>query len=191
MTEWSFTRNNGYMSSTVFIAMGSNLGDRRAHLIEGWLSLEAALSIQAESAKVSSLYETSPIDMSDDLPGNFYNVVVCCETEHSAEKVLALILTCEKVMGRERTQKNASRSIDLDLLCFNDLELKLPSLILPHPRIAERGFVLEPLFEIAPQLLIPGQGTVASLRKQWLNRAQSSGEQVNRIEGPTWVNVEI
>ena len=105
---------------------------------------------------VSSLYRTAPVGLRRQ--PDFINAEAQVETTPAPRALLAALLDIEHRHGRERSFRNAPRTLDLDLLLFGDQRLDLPGLTLPHPRLAERAFVLAPLAEIAPDLTIPGHG---------------------------------
>ena len=135
------------------IALGSNLGDRRAHLEWAVDRLRELLT----NVRVSSFIETEPVDMpGPQLP--FLNGGVVGETALAPEALLGELLALERERGRERTGVRAPRTLDLDLLLYGDLIVDSPALVIPHPRFAERAFVLEPLAEIAPQMRDPRTG---------------------------------
>jgi 2-amino-4-hydroxy-6-hydroxymethyldihydropteridine diphosphokinase len=130
-----------------FIALGSNLGDRWAHLRSGLVEMARA-GIPAVAS--SSVWETEPVDTGDSYW--FLNMVVRIETETPPLDLLELLLEVERREGRIRTERNAPRVLDLDLLLLGDYRLEGPRLTLPHPRMWERRFVLAPLAELAPDL---------------------------------------
>jgi len=135
------------------IALGSNLGDRRAHLEWAVDRLRELLT----NLRVSSFIETEPIDVPGPQPP-FLNGAVVGETALASEALLGELLALERERGRERTGVRAPRTLDLDLLLYGDLIVDSPALVIPHPRFAERAFVLEPLAEIAPQMRDPRTG---------------------------------
>jgi 2-amino-4-hydroxy-6-hydroxymethyldihydropteridine diphosphokinase len=137
------------MPHTAYIGMGANLGDRVANLEEAVTRLREC----GEVTRVSSWYESEPVDVKDQ-PW-FVNGVAELETELDAETLLRALLTIEKSMGRERVRDKGPRSIDLDLLLFDNETVNTPELTLPHPAMHERRFVLEPLNEIAPDAAHP------------------------------------
>ncbi len=140
------------------IGFGSNLGDRQANLRRARNYLRALQCVAAIRAS-GPLFETSPVDC-DKSAGNFLNTVVEVELTISArpECLLAGVRGIEVTLGRPtRYPKNASRPIDLDLLYVGDLVRATPLLVLPHPRLHERRFVLAPLAVIRPDLMLPGQ----------------------------------
>jgi 2-amino-4-hydroxy-6-hydroxymethyldihydropteridine diphosphokinase len=144
---------------TVAIALGSNLGDRRAHLDFAASRLESVLT----QLRVSRYHETDPVGVPDEQPA-FLNAAAVGETAITARELLDALLTIERERGRERPFPGAARTLDLDLVLFGDLVSSDPTLTVPHPRFRERRFVLEPLADVAPDLVDPVTGlTVAEL----------------------------
>ena len=144
----------------VAIALGSNLGDRDAHLRFAVSRLSALVS----GLRVSRWYETDPVGVGPQ--PRFLNGAVVGDTIRSPRELLDELLAIERARGRERPFPGAARSLDLDLVLFGDVTLNEPGLELPHPRFRDRRFVLEPLAEIAPDLRDPVTGrTVGEL---WL-----------------------
>jgi 2-amino-4-hydroxy-6-hydroxymethyldihydropteridine diphosphokinase len=138
------------------IALGSNLGDRLANLRKARDQIRALDGVTGLMVQ-SALYETSPVNCE---PGaeNFYNAVIEIGFDKSAEELLTSLQRIEQALGRERShQRNVSRTIDLDLLYFGSEQSADAHLQLPHPRMTERRFVLQPLSDIAPDLRLPGQ----------------------------------
>jgi 2-amino-4-hydroxy-6-hydroxymethyldihydropteridine diphosphokinase len=131
-----------------FLSLGSNLGDREAHLLEALDRLEAA---GIHILRRSSIYETEP----QDLPHQpwFLNIVVEVETELFPRLLLARAQAIELGMGRRREVSKGPRPIDIDILLFGSFIIGTRELQVPHPRMSERRFVLEPLAELAPDLL--------------------------------------
>jgi 2-amino-4-hydroxy-6-hydroxymethyldihydropteridine diphosphokinase len=138
--------------STAYIALGSNLGEREAHLAAALRALRDTAGVRVE--RVSSWYETRPVG-GPPTQGNYLNGAAELSTTLSPEALLAVLLAIETANGRERTVKDGPRTLDLDLLLYDDLVRESPDLILPHPRMHERLFVLEPLAEIAPGAVHP------------------------------------
>jgi 2-amino-4-hydroxy-6-hydroxymethyldihydropteridine diphosphokinase len=137
-----------------YVGLGANLGDR-----EG--TIRAAVAALPGVLAVSSLRETEPVGVTDQ--PRFLNGVAALETELSARDLLDTLLALERRLGRERRERWGPRTIDLDLLLFGEEAIDEPGLTVPHPRLHERRFALEPLAEIAPDALIPGRGRVANL----------------------------
>jgi len=128
----------------VFVALGSNLGDPADNLRTALASLPSAVSVQ----DVSSAYSTEPVGLREQ--PDFLNAVVRLRTALEPRELLAELKRIEADMGRQRTVLFGPRTIDLDLLMYDELEVDETGLHLPHPRMHERRFVLEPLAEIAP-----------------------------------------
>lgn len=137
------------MMEQVFIALGSNLGDRRNNLNRALEALSATVRLTVRS----SVYETDPAYVTDQ--PLFLNMVIAGETELLAEPLLSELKRIEDDLGRVPTRRNGPRVIDLDILYYGDQVMETDRLIVPHPRIAERLFVLEPLVEIAPEMHHP------------------------------------
>ena len=133
----------------VYIGMGSNLGDRDSHLRAALAALGAFIQITA----FSSVYDTAP-QLVEDQP-RFYNAVCAGSTSLDPLPLLHALKSIEVALGRAASRRYGPRLIDLDLLLYDDCILNEPELTVPHPRIAERAFVLLPLAEIAPQLRHP------------------------------------
>jgi 2-amino-4-hydroxy-6-hydroxymethyldihydropteridine diphosphokinase len=162
---------------TGYVALGSNLGDRLAHLQAGLDGLVArGLAVSA----VSAVWETDPVDTED--ARRFLNAAVRIETDLSPEEVLALLLDVERERGRVRSVRNAPRPLDLDLLVLGDLRRSGADLELPHPRMWERAFVLLPLAEIAPGLRAPSGGAIAHHARRLA--ASRSCERAGRLALP-------
>jgi len=142
---------------TAYLALGSNIGDREANLREALARLEAA---DVRVTRKSSIYETEPRYVRDQ--PEFLNAVVEAETGLFPLQLLKRARKIEKEMGRQRVTPNGPRNIDIDILFYGKSVIDAPELQVPHPRIAERSFVLEPLAEIAPQLRHPLTGKTAS-----------------------------
>ena len=145
----------------VAVALGSNLGDRHAHLTFAIARLAGLLA----GLTVSSFHDTEPVGVGPQ--PRFLNGAAVGETTESARGVLEALLAIESERGRVRPHPGAARSLDLDLVLFGDARIDEPGLIVPHPRFRERRFVLEPLAEIAPAMRDPVTGlTVAELLRR-------------------------
>ncbi|MGA3215501.1 MAG: 2-amino-4-hydroxy-6-hydroxymethyldihydropteridine diphosphokinase [Acidimicrobiales bacterium] len=138
------------MSTEVFVALGSNMGDRMGYLeaaVQGLRAVACAL-------EVSPVYETAPLGGP---PGQerFLNCVVRLETDLEPRQLLEVARGLEARAGRVRTVSNGPRTLDVDILLVDDLQISEPDLVVPHPRMEERGFVLAPLEDLAPSR-VPG-----------------------------------
>jgi len=153
-----------------YIALGSNLGDRGAHLRSGLERLEQS---EIRPVAVSSVWETEPVAAPG--PGWFWNMAIRAETRLPALALLDRLLEIERSRGRRRSVRNGPRTLDLDLLMLGELRLDHVRLALPHPRMWRRRFVLEPLSEIAPELRNPATGRTAAEESDCL------AERVRRI----------
>lgn len=136
------------------IALGSNLGERERLLNQAIAHLRTLPKLRVE--KVSSFLETDPVGGPPG-QGRYLNGAVLLATDLTPRELLDVLLATEHLLGRDRSSntRNAPRTIDLDLLLYADLQIHEPGLIVPHPRMHEREFVLRPLAEIAPELIHP------------------------------------
>jgi len=163
----------------VFIGLGSNLGDRAAFLRLAVRGMREIGNVVA----VSSLYETTPVGYRDQ--PDFLNAVVALETTLPPQAVLAALRVLEVAAGRQRPFPNAPRTLDLDLVLYDEVVMQTPELTLPHPRLHERAFVLVPLAELAPAVRHPLLGkTVADL----LDALGDVSVVVRKIASPTWAD---
>ena len=143
-----------------YVGLGANLGDRERTLREAVDALGAEEGI--EVAAVSTLRETDPVGAG--VQPRFLNGVAALETSLGARELLDRLLAVEQRFGRVRVPgEHGPRTLDLDLLLYGDETFDEPGLAVPHPRMHERRFVLEPLAELAPGLVVSGRGTVESL----------------------------
>ncbi|WP_433746173.1 2-amino-4-hydroxy-6-hydroxymethyldihydropteridine diphosphokinase [Falsibacillus pallidus] len=140
------------MTNQAYLSLGSNIGAREAYLQKAIHSLHVHPEIRVE--KISSIYETDPVGYTDQ--GNFLNMAIQVETSLTAEQLLSACLETELELGRKRDIKWGPRTIDLDILLYNNENIETEKLIIPHPRMAERAFVLIPLLEINPEPLRNG-----------------------------------
>jgi 2-amino-4-hydroxy-6-hydroxymethyldihydropteridine diphosphokinase len=149
-----------------FIGLGSNLGDREEHLRQAVRALDSAPGITVK--QVSSVYETEPVGGPSQ--PDYLNAVVEIDTQLGPRAIFEACMTIEHALGRERATEEhwGPRVIDLDLLTIGDLVISDPDLEIPHPRLAERAFVLVPFSEIAPYIDVPGQGKVHELEERLL-----------------------
>ena len=142
-----------------YVALGSNLGEPRQQVLDAFAALGELPGTRV--LQRSPLYRTPPWGVLDQPP--FINAVAELETTLSPEALLQHLLAIEQRAGRVRAERNGPRTLDLDLLHVEGTRRADPSLTLPHPRLAERAFVLLPLNDVAPDLHLPGQGRVAEL----------------------------
>lgn len=138
------------MKTTVYLALGSNLGDRAAELRAAIRNLE---SRDLRIVRVSSVWETAPMYLENQ--PQFLNAVVEAETQLYPMRLLLRVANIELEMGRKRDVANGPRNIDIDVLLYGSSVVDLPALQIPHPRLHERAFVLQPLAELAPGLRHP------------------------------------
>jgi 2-amino-4-hydroxy-6-hydroxymethyldihydropteridine diphosphokinase len=153
------------------VALGSNLGERIAHLRNARKEI-AAMSGALPPVRSSAIYETEPVDCEKGAT-KFFNAVIEFGYAGPPEELRRSLAAIERTLGRPAThERNVSRPIDLDLLYFGDLIMDIAELRLPHPRMADREFVLRPLADIRPDLVLPKQTeTVGDL----LSRLPASG----------------
>jgi 2-amino-4-hydroxy-6-hydroxymethyldihydropteridine diphosphokinase len=140
---------------TVYLSLGSNLEDRQHNLQIALQKLQPFVHIQ----RISSVYETEPVGYLDQ--PYFFNIVCWGETLLTAKELLTQIKAIEKAVGRQPTMRNGPRLIDIDILFYDTCIYVDEHLILPHPRIKERAFVLIPLVEISPDVIDPHSGCTA------------------------------
>lgn len=141
---------------TVFIALGSNLGDRLEQLRAGIKLLERHPEIGVRAK--SRIFETEPFGVNS-AQGAYLNAAAKLETSLSAHELLNIMLEVERTKGRERKERWGARTLDLDILLYGSEIISEPNLEIPHPRMLERSFVLAPLADIAANLEIPGRAT--------------------------------
>jgi 2-amino-4-hydroxy-6-hydroxymethyldihydropteridine diphosphokinase len=172
---------------TAYIGLGANLASYAGPPPD---TLTAAVSRLADLGRViarSSLYRTDPVGFAHQ--PQFVNAVVALDTELEPRDLLKKLLEIEKEFGRDRSAgiPNGPRTLDLDILLMGDLKISEPGLQIPHPRLAERAFVLIPLSEIAPNLRIPGQQeTVADSAKKLQSHIEGESDAVVRMESDRW-----
>ena len=149
-----------------YVALGSNLGNPAVTVDE---AIEALAALRGSILRaMSSLYRTAPVGISEKLrhQPDFINAVVVLDTRLPPHELLDELFAVEAHFGRQRSVRNAPRTLDLDLLLYGDLVVDDERLTLPHPRLHQRAFVLAPLAEIVPGLLIPGHGPVEALLEE-------------------------
>ena len=150
------------MKHVAFIGLGSNLSDPAAQVSQ---ALDALDSLpQTRLLKRSSLYRSAPVGYLDQ--PDFINAVAQVETELAPHALLDILLALEQECGRTREFRNAPRTLDLDVLLYDDLVHHEHGLTIPHPQMHLRAFVLQPLLEIAPECVIPGVGLAADAVRQ-------------------------
>lgn len=160
------------MAHTVYLALGSNLGDRYKHLADALQYLRGTINIE----RISSVYETEPVGYLEQ-PA-FLNLVCQGTTNLSPQDLLKFVKDTEVHLGRQQTFRNGPRVIDIDILLYDDLRVREEQLTVPHPRMAERAFVLVPLVEIAPNAIEPNskqttQALLAAISQQGVRKVGS------------------
>ena len=154
-----------------FVGLGGNLGDPERTVRDAIAALAGYPLTQLVAA--SSLYRSAPLGHT--AQADFINAVAKLSTGLSPQSLLAALLATEQHHGRERSFRNAPRTLDLDLLLYDADIIAAPGLQVPHPRMHERAFVLAPLIELAPDCVIPGMGAASD----WL--ARCAGQALTRI----------
>lgn len=149
-----------------FVGLGANLGELRPALQQALAAL--ALLPQTRLVAVSSAYRSAPVDAAGP---DYLNAVAEIDTALPAAGLLAALHAIETAQGRERPFLNAPRTLDLDLLLYADQQQHAPDLTLPHPRLHRRAFVLLPLLELSPGLVVPGLGSLAAYLPQLADQA--------------------
>jgi 2-amino-4-hydroxy-6-hydroxymethyldihydropteridine diphosphokinase len=168
---------------SAWIALGSNLGDRLGHIKKA-LALIAELP-DTEIMAVSSIYDTAPVGKADQ--PRFLNAAAELLTGLKALELLHSLLTIEDRCGRMRRDQWGPRTVDLDLLLYDDVRIQTDELTVPHPRMAERPFVMIPLDEIAPELLVP---SVSKNVRLIVREMGDVGSDVRLVGGPPSVGKE-
>ena len=161
-------------SKTVYLSLGSNVGNREQNLRRACEALEAD---HVHVLKRSSIYETEPQDLAEQ-PW-FINIALECETRYFPIQLLSVLQKIERKLGRVRGPSSipsGPRTIDIDILLFGKAVMETPQLVIPHPRMLDRRFVLEPLVEIAPELRHP---RTKELLSKYLGRV--AGQKVRRL----------
>lgn len=147
------------VSSRACIALGANIGDPLRQIEAGFTALAALPGTRLRSR--SSLYRSAPVGYADQ--PDFINAVAIIETTLAPHALLDALLNIERVNGRVREFPNAPRTLDLDIVLYGDRVVHDPGLTIPHARMLERAFVMVPLAEVAPEMEVPGHGTVRQL----------------------------
>lgn len=144
---------------TAFVALGSNIDEPEQQITRA-LSEIGALP-ETRLTRASSLYRSAPVGYRDQ--PDFLNAVAAIKTRLAPRMLLDRLLAIERAHGRVREFPNAPRTLDLDIILYGDLALQEPGLVIPHPRMQERAFVVVPLVEIAPDATVPGRGRAGDL----------------------------
>ncbi|OCA88442.1 2-amino-4-hydroxy-6-hydroxymethyldihydropteridine diphosphokinase [Bacillus sp. FJAT-27986] len=139
------------MMNKVYIGLGTNVGDRESNLKDAISELAAVPEIEIIS--LSSIYETNPVGYLEQ--GKFLNMVVCINTTFDAQTLLVTCMKIEQNLGRKREIRWGPRTIDLDILLYNQENIVTKNLIVPHPRMLDRAFVVIPLVEIDKDIILP------------------------------------
>jgi 2-amino-4-hydroxy-6-hydroxymethyldihydropteridine diphosphokinase len=148
--------------TTAFIALGSNLDDPAGHVRRAIAELARLPETRVKGA--SALYGSAPVGYRDQ--PDFVNAVAEIETRLAPRPLLEALLEIERRHGRQRGVRNGPRTLDLDIALYGDRVVREPGLVIPHPRMHERAFVIVPLADIAPGQIVPGHGSVSRLRKR-------------------------
>jgi 2-amino-4-hydroxy-6-hydroxymethyldihydropteridine diphosphokinase len=159
--------------TVAYVGIGSNLEDPVRQVRDALAELDRLAHTRV--VKQSSLYRSAPLGHA--AQPDFINAVARLETALPAERLLAELQQIEARHGRSRSFPNAPRTLDLDVLLYGDAVLDLPGLKVPHPRMHERGFVVKPLLEIAPEIEIPRRGPAKALLEA------CAGQEIQRIDG--------
>jgi 2-amino-4-hydroxy-6-hydroxymethyldihydropteridine diphosphokinase len=157
---------------TAYVGLGANLGDTRATLAAALRELAALPG--CSGLRASSIWRTAPVDSSGP---DYLNAVAVLQTTLAPPDLLDALQAIEQRHGRERPYINAPRTLDLDLLLHGDAVIDTPRLTLPHPRLHQRAFVLQPLLELAPALHAPGLGPLDA------HLGATAGQQAQRLAG--------
>ncbi|WP_133650230.1 2-amino-4-hydroxy-6-hydroxymethyldihydropteridine diphosphokinase [Paraburkholderia flava] len=159
--------------TVAYLGLGANLGDARQTLKDSVVCLaqQHTISVLAKS----SLYRTAPVDAGGD---DYFNCVVKLDTTLPVRHLLALCHKIEHHFGRERPFRNAPRTLDLDILLYGEQSIEEADLIVPHPRLVERAFVLVPLVEIEPNLIIPQRGRADAFL------GDVAGQRIEKVKSP-------
>lgn len=165
--------------ATAFIGIGSNLGDRRATLVR-------AVGLLGGPVCAAPLYETTPVGGPSGQP-DFLNSVLQIEIGRSPNSLLARLQQIETTLARVRQEPCGPRTLDFDLLLYGSEVIQSPELVIPHPRLHLRGFVLVPLSELARNVVHPVLGqSIGALCEQWAK--SGTQDRVVRVCGPEWID---
>ena len=166
-----------------YVALGSNLGDRLGQVASAIEALQAETRIQV--LRRSRLYETAPVGGPAD-QGPYLNAVVAVRTSLAPDALLEICLRIERRLGRLRDQPNGPRTIDIDLLLCGEYVCQRPALTLPHPRMHLRRFVLQPLADIAPDLIHPTLGRSVRQLLADLDPPSATGQTCTGVAASGW-----
>jgi 2-amino-4-hydroxy-6-hydroxymethyldihydropteridine diphosphokinase len=154
-----------------YVGLGANIGEPRAQLLAAWDALGRIPQTRAIAR--SGLYRSAPVGYEDQ--PDFLNCVAKLDTSLAPRALLSHLQQVERDLGRVRSFRDAPRTIDLDLLLYGSESIDTPDLVVPHPRMHERAFVLEPLVELDPGAMIPGRGSAAEFLR-------ACNQRVERVE---------
>ncbi len=140
-----------YRIDEIVLSLGSNLGDRKSNLLSALKLLEASMIINI--SKVSPIYETEPKGYKEQ--NRFLNLCICCNSQHGVNELLGFIKSVEYYIGRQVRSRWQEREIDVDIIFFRDMIINTPNINIPHVRMHERRFVLQPLSDILPEGIHP------------------------------------
>jgi 2-amino-4-hydroxy-6-hydroxymethyldihydropteridine diphosphokinase len=157
----------------VWIGIGANLGNAEGNVRAALTRLGELPSTRLE--KASSLFRSAPVNADG---ADYVNAVARLATRLSAQELLSMLHALENEFGRERAHRNAPRTLDLDILLYDDSEINTDGLVVPHPRMTQRAFVLLPLLQIDPFILLPGMGPAHSFV------ASVAGQAIQRLDDP-------
>jgi len=163
------------MKHKIFLGLGSNIGDRLGYLEAAIASLPPAVEVLRRSA----IYETAPWGYQDQ--ADFLNMVIEAETELAPQELLKELKAIETKVGRKPTFRNGPREIDIDILLYGNEAISLRGVTIPHSRLQERAFVLVPLADLAPLLMLPGQKQTVS---EILHKLDTSGVHAFNKQAP-------
>ncbi|WP_222832000.1 2-amino-4-hydroxy-6-hydroxymethyldihydropteridine diphosphokinase [Desulfarculus baarsii] len=165
-----------------YVGLGANIGDPLAQLVAGVAAMRELPGVT--SLMVSPVYRTAPVGRTDQPP--FVNAVARLRYHGSARALLAGLLAVEKACGRVRAERWGPRTLDLDLLLFGDEVIDQPELRVPHPEMTRRVFVLAPLAQLAPELIIPLTGRTASQLLAALDPRELAAQKAEKVEAAGW-----
>lgn len=159
-----------------YLGLGSNLGERLQHLRAAITALRETEGVSLVG--VSSVYSSEPVGIGEQ--PEFLNAVVVLDTDLEPRRLLALAQEIEVREGRRRKERWGPRTLDVDILLYDDMKMDDPALTIPHPRLAERRFVLEPLCEVAPEATLPDGSMACDILAdltgaEWVRREEEMG----------------